>query len=609
MKKALFLIILIFIPVYLIFSQITLNPEHDFYKSVQSWQNRGIIKSVPVMRPYPASNIKEILQTVIQTGSEADKQVAEEYWQEITGKIWNAELDTEVTLKNEDSDNSFLVNITPRLNGNVNLLEDSINIGYDVGWSLRNDYYIGLFNPSYSEYSCDGRFDPAKIGPLQMFLQTNDIFSYRNNDIILQAGVFRNGYGDFLSEGVALNDGAFHRPIILFSYNNQFLSYTQEFSMLGATVNGFSTIASTRIKKLQPKDTKYLAFHAIELTPFDWLSCAFYETSVYGKRFDFSYLLPVPYMTAQSFSGFADSIMMGARFKIIPVPSLSIKTDLLVDDLAVNDLVKLNFNSKNRIAWNTGIEWTPEPTFIEKLALNFLIVTPYTYSHWDVNNAVTEEMTADTVNYQNYTNSGYMIGTSVQPNSMQLKVNFDFTPVKNLTINFYSSLVVHANIVETLTADEQMVYACANRGVYSTDGSIYTHPYYYYEDGDGTRHSGYIRTAKEYMNFLSQAHKMMVVQAGIDAYYKVFKNKWGKLNLKAGYTFEFIKNKGVDSNIFPGDVDFNSTTGVYTYTNTAGTEITATNKTQVLDYYKSNWVSGFHDQYKHFIYLGLEYAY
>ena len=75
-----------------------------------------------------------------------------------------------------------------------------------IGWSLRNNFNAGLFNPSYSEYSCDGRFDPAKIGPLQMFLQTNDIFSYRNNDIILQAGVFRNGYGDFLSEGVALND-------------------------------------------------------------------------------------------------------------------------------------------------------------------------------------------------------------------------------------------------------------------------------------------------------------------------------------------------------------------------------------------------------------------
>ena len=596
MKKNFCIIFLILFSVNHIFSQITLNPEHSFYSSVQSWQNRGIINSVPSIRPYPVSSIKEILHTVIENGSNADKEIAQEYLNEVNEKPWLLSLNTSLNLKNENSDNKFLYNISPAVKGNVNLLEDSFNIAYKLGLSLRNDYYIEHFLPSYSNYQSDARFDPAKIKSIQMFLESNDIFSYRNKGLILQGGIFRSGYGDFLNEGLALNDTAFHRPTLQFSYSNKLFAYNQSFSMLGATINNPQSSRS--------KNTKYLAFHSIELSPFSWLSGAFYETSVFGKRFDFSYLLPTPFMIAQSFSGYADSLMMGARLKITPFSAFSIKTDLLVDDLDVNRLLKFNFNSKNRVAWNTGFEFTPEPKLINKIALNFLIVTPYTYTHWDVNNEVTEEITLDTINYQNYTNCGYTIGSTLPPNSSQIKLDFDFTPLRNLKINIFGSLIFHANINESLTEDEQLLYLIADKNVYSTDGSIFNHTYYYSENNSEV--SGYLDTAWNFMNFLNQAHKMTIVQTGINADYNILKKSWGSLKLKAVYTFEFIKNKGVDSDMLPGLVKYNPESESYTYTS-QGSEITTTNKREVIDYYKDQWISNFYNQTNHFLYLALEY--
>lgn len=594
MKKLLIALVTTLFTFQLAFAQMTVNPEHDFYKSVISWQNRGIISVVPASRPYPAANIKEILQTVIQEGTETDKQLAQEYWQEITGKSWQAKMLTEVNLKNQDSDTSFLINLNPEINGNLNLYNDSINIGYKIGITTRNKQDISAFLPAYSNYPNDGRFDPAEIKMLQLYVDSNDIFSFSKNGIIIQGGIFRNGYGDFLSDGVALNDGAFHRPTVLFSYSNNLLSYTQSLSMLGATVNS--------LYNKKPKDTKYLAFHSFELTPFDWLTWAFYETTVYGNRFDFSYMLPVPFYLAQCFSGYGDSLMMGTRFKIVPVKSLALITDFLVDDLALNEVFKLNFNSKNRISWNTGIVWTPEPAIIEKLALNFLIVTPYTYSHWDVDNRLTGAMNPETLNYQNYTNCGYTIGASIPPNSTKLNLEFDFTPLKNLKLNLFGSLMFHGNIIETLTDDEQLIYACAKKNIYSTDGSIYTHTY--------TTEQGYLDTAWDYMNFLNQKHKMTVIQAGINAQYSITSASWGNIAFKAGYTFEFTKNKDVDSNIYPGStVTYDSDTQTYTYTDSQDTEHTTLQSKEVLDYYRNTWASRLHDQTGHFVYIGIEYKY
>ncbi len=601
MKKFLISFLILTLSLSTLFAQMTLEPDHPFYTSLQSWQNRGIVDELPPTRPYPASTIKEILELVMEEGSDKDKESAEIYWQEITGKAWQLYLKTEENLKIQDSKTSNYLNITPMLKGNINLFNDYVNFAYGIGWSIRNVFKLESFIPSYSNYSSDARFDPAVVKNFNILLEGNDLISYRNKGLILQAGVFRNGYGDFLNEGLALSDTAYHKPTILLSYTNQKLSYIQSFSMLGATLNDYHNVRS--------QDTKYLSFHAFEYKPWNWISASFYETGIYGKRFDFSYLLPVPYMIAQSFSDYADSIMMGARLKLLPVSSLALKTDLLVDDLSVNDLFKLKLNSKNRIAWNFGIDYTPEPNFINSISLNCLIVTPYTYTHWDTEARNTREMTPLTINYQNYTNCGFPIGTNIPPNSTQFKLDINLAPVKNLNVNLFASFVLHANIIETLTDDEQLIYALAQKNIYSTDGSIFTHPF---------TTKGYLKTSWNYMNFLNQEHKMSVFQTGLNATYKLFTNRFGTFSFKTGYIFEMIKNKGVDANIYPGLNDnlnledplvYDKDNNTYSFTASDGKEFVNASPSEILNYYQKQWISNFHNQTQNYIYLSFEYRF
>ena len=215
MKKNLFVLIFLSTLILSGFAQITLNPSHDFYKSVISWQNRGLITTIPPTRPFSASNIKEILNIILESDSEIDKKQAQIYWEEITGKPWNIAIISDSNYKNQNSESSFLENVTPELNGNISLFHDMVNMGYQAGFSIRNAYFIQNYLPLYSNFYCDARFDPANVGDLGIYLNINDIVSFRKNGFIIQAGIYRNGYGDIIGEGLALNDDSFHNQNLI----------------------------------------------------------------------------------------------------------------------------------------------------------------------------------------------------------------------------------------------------------------------------------------------------------------------------------------------------------------------------------------------------------
>lgn len=595
MKKIISITAFIVFSAWIVSAQINLDPGHDFYKSVQSWENRGLVSGVSPVRPYALSDIKNILKSVIEgNASEIDKEIAEYYWNEATGKPWNVSLEVEGVYRNRDDDKGNLIDLSPEVRGLAGFMDSEISLGYQIGFSVRNRFDKGLYLPDYANYSTDARFDPASVGNFGIYLNVNTIASFSKNGLTVQAGVFREGYGDFIGEGVALNDSAFHKPTVSLSYMNRLFSYTQQMSMLGATLSSFS--------RNSPKSTKVLSFHAFELKPAKWFSASFYETSMFGNRFDFSYLLPVPYMAAQSFSGYADSIMMGIRFKLIPFRNFAFKTDILVDDLAVNDIVKLNFDSKNRISMIAGIEYTPEPKFLERVGLNYLAVTPYTYTHWDVDDFATNEITANTINYQEYTNCGYTIGTTVPPNSQQVKLSVDLRPAKNLKINMFGAFTVHGNITETLTEEEQFSYLLCDENVFNTDGGIHTNPWGYNAEEDKFE---YMSSAWNYMNFLKQEHLMYNIQTGISGSYEFARTKFGAVKINAGYVFEYIRNKGVDSNIFPGGkLSYDENTKIYLYE--GGTSVS---KSEIVNYYKEKWISSFTNQFNNYFSLSLEYVY
>lgn len=92
MNKKFFACIAAVFSLGLAFSQITVDPQDDFYMYAQGWELKGYVKSLPQIRPYPLNVVKSILTSVMEKGTKKDIDVATLYWEKITGKNCYVEL-------------------------------------------------------------------------------------------------------------------------------------------------------------------------------------------------------------------------------------------------------------------------------------------------------------------------------------------------------------------------------------------------------------------------------------------------------------------------------------------------------------------------------------
>ncbi len=555
MKKLIVFILFCF-AANLCFSQVSVDPTDEFYKYALSWESRGIVSEVPPMRPYPLANVKAILETVMENGSEKDKAIASEIYERVTKKPISFSLETTFQVKheieekdNEDktdkdtsSDTEKRVALYPAIKGDLGLKNDFVSFGYNFGLSISNAEDLD-FMPQYSNSLHDSIFDASSVGSIDIFLDVNTAFSVGYKNLFFQGGIYRNGYSSYLNEGLAINDTSYHSGNLSFTYLNEKLSYTQSMSMIGAT----STYDGD-IDTLSPD--KIMAFHSIGYEVFDFFKVSFYESAIYGDRTDLSYALPVPFMVAQGIGGASDNLAMGLLIDIKPAPGVLWETDIMADDFPMDDFLKLDFDSKYRLAVRSGLIYTPANSFLDRLNFNYTAILPYTYSHWQYSSSEGSDITSSTINYQNSTNAGVLIGSQYEPNSDAIKFSVDLRPISRLTISIDTTFIRHGNICETLDAEEAINYLCAEKGVYATDGSVYTHAVYASPNSSSGRH---VDSAWEDMNWLNQDHIQYTFQTGLNFKYDLKTTKKGtKVSLNAGVNFEYIHNYGVSSEMFPG---------------------------------------------------------
>lgn len=601
MKKKLFTLFFCVNLICYTFAQVSVEPGDYFYTLAQGWEIRGLTDCVPPMRPYPLANIKQILSDVMENGTPKDVELARYYWEKITGKKINIELngkataklnaeteDGETSFKNTETDSSFYMFAEPNVYGDLSFANDLVSLGYYAGIAV----YKGDeedFIPMYTNSMQDTRTDEVEAGPLELYTDVNTAVAVGKTNIFAQTGVYRTGFGPFLGDGISNNDSAFHSTNFSFTVLGSNVSYTQ-------TVSGIGASKSYDGDGILPD--KFIASHAIEYKPTKKLSASYYENVVYGRRFDPSYLVPAPFMIVQQLTGFVDNVQMGFLVKWIPVDDLMWVTDIMADDIDLEKAIKLNLNSKNRIAMQNGFIYTPKDSYCSRLEASYTFITPYTYSHWDYDDEKMSTMSKTTYNYQNYTNNGQSMGASIPPNSDRFRLAVDFLPKPNLHIKVSSSFLRHANIAESLSDEEAVEYLSAEKGVYSTDGSIFTHSMFQ-SDGENGRH---VESAWEELNFLNQDHQMYVAQAGFDLSYDFPKLKWGQISLNLGYNFEYIHNKGVDAPLYSGlrvlDDDDNVS---YRY---EGREYAESEIPDLLDSIKDAWKDNLHDEMNHYITVG-----
>lgn len=543
MKKSILLLFLIFSMTFS-FAQVGVDPTNLFYEKLEKWEAQGVVSNLPPLRPYPLPVVKEILDTVISTGNDIQKAQAQELYDLIIEKPFHIDIEGTGNVKFSDDEDAKQIIGLGGVSGDIAFTpKATASYSLNLAATINPD---AMVLPTYQSlpYSF---IDSVDIGKIKAFTEMDGMISYSFDNIYAQAGISHNSFGSFYDEGIVLVPDAKHTVNFSVVVNPKTWSYSHAFFVLGASQNNG--------KYIYPN--KFMSIHSINFNPLTWLSLSYYEAVIYGDRFDASYFIPMPFMIAQGISGFDDNIMMGVSLDIKPLPGLLWATNIFIDDLSLDDVVKFNFDTKIRGALQTGLKYSPlELPVLDMVQLDYTLITPYMYAHkqnitdpLDADNWVVGG--ADAINYQAYTNAGKSLGSQLAPNSDRIVLSTKISPVNGLDIGVRGAFIRHANVNESLTPEEALVYLNAPAGYFLTDGSINNHPHYGTSDGNKTDYE-YIESAKSKLMFMSQDTKMYIVQAGFDAEYTFPKTKIGTFSLGVGYTFEYIKNWGVQNNMFPG---------------------------------------------------------
>ncbi len=504
MRKQLIIIIsLILLTSGTAFTVTTNDPNDRIYDFITSWEAKGYIEKLPTLRPYPTQLIVRILKDVKNNGSPEDRKTAEEYLEELDSFSLHAASETAHRFAGDDYYGETGANVKIEaapsekisLSGDINLLlvdqqtTDAMPSYIRTARDLLPDWSdVDLFGKNYLVRQ--GINTSAAVGTDSMYFQT---------------GLIRSSFGPFFDDGAVLSPEAPQSGHFSFTWMHEAFNFTSALLALTATTE----TGEGRYPE------KYLVIHSAEFFLFSWLELNVFETVVYGGRLEPLYLIPFSeFFYLQGLNGFRDNSLLGFSTSIDLPYNIDFDFLFYADDLHFNDMIRLDFDTKYKLSFQTGLSWTPEAQQINRLSLDYLLVTPYMYSH------ITESDTVDNINYQNYTNLGENMGPSLDPNSDRISLKLLLQPVKNLDLELTGRFIRHGN---------GSVDGSENVG--DGDGTIFD---------DGFDDSG-VCTFQDTTRFMVQDIIEKTLQAGFNAemFYDVFDFR---LSGNAGYTSEWVWN-------------------------------------------------------------------
>ena len=612
MKKIFFLVGVFLCLCSLAFGQVSVEINDSFYKQAQIWELRGLTDTLPQLRPYPVNVIKRILGQVIERGSEKDSELAKSEYERIFEKQWSPYYKATGGAKfcgdkyDSESENSIHKDFHTEIGiGGDVVLHDMVSVGYKFGiYAQKNDF--SQHSPLYTIMEEDSIFDPVDAGPLTAYLNWNMSLAVGTESVYGTGGMNRLGFGVFHSDGLALSDAGYHCANLTFNATSEKWSYASAYETIGATRNMGKETDSTWLES-----GKYLAFHAIKWHAFEKFNLTYYENIIFGPYNNLSYITPAPYYAVQNIGGANDNLQMGLLFEIKPVKGLDWATDFFADDIELNEVLKFNFDTKLRFGFQTGLIYAPEDSLCNRLSFNYTAVMPYVYAHWQYDNDRSGSFDGKTWNRQNYTNGGINIGSSLDPNSDKISLTATLRPSKNLSVNLFGNFIRHANGAEDFSDDEAAEYMLAKSGTYATNGTLYMSQMF--ADPEST-HGRHVDSAWEKLGFMTSDHKMYVAQLGASAEYTFARTKYGRFSLCAGYTFEYIKNNGVNNHIYPGGLEYSKeddgkySAGGNTYA--SWDELKKSSYVQnAVKEARENWVKQLYDSVNNYISVSMKYSY
>lgn len=579
MKKNLFVFSILFLFAPVIFSQVSVNPQEQFYSDAVGWYQKGYVERLPQLKPYPVNVIKNMLETVMQDGEPSEQKKASVYYSEFFGKPWRVSASGGFygkiySLQDTENENAHRFD---------NFHQASADVNFSSDFSVSDLFGFGLFTelqgqgayvntpdalPRYAADSDISVMEPFRFdaGDIDLLMNLSGKFSVGNREVYGTFGFNSLGYGLFPHDDLILSGNSNQILNGTFNYEGKYFQYAQVFGLIGAS------------DKLKGKENefsfdKFFAFHSVNV-PFleGKLNISYFEGAVFGGHFNPSFLTPVPWFIVSLADGKGETVFAGTKIEVRPMKCISWNTELLLSDLQLKKFIKLKWNDAAiRTAFKTGITYTPLDSIASLISIDYTLVTPYTFNVYDSSETK--------YNYRDYTNFGSPIGTDLLPNSDRISMALNFNPVKNLKISTVSAYSRHGNQYEDWDYED----------ILRLDGTVQT----------GTtflQNSQNRDSAEDETGFLIQDNLMYTMQTGIDIEYTCYSKKTSSVSLGFGYTFEFIQNDGVDDGIFTGN-----------YTNLKySTDEEKKNAKEIIDADKNKWKKHLHNSYNHYFRAGVK---
>lgn len=547
---------------FMVFAQVGVNPEDEFYSDALSWYLKGYVEKLPQLKPYPQNIIQEILDTVKECEDEKVSERAEYYIHKIYDRKVHGGFDFNGDMRLKASENALpqvdkekTIDTKLLLTSEIFCSGDwSFNEKLGASWELgvlgyNNDVLLSQVHPKYIYDSNQQKIDVLSwnAGIVDFLLDTNANVTYGTKNLYGNFGFNKTGYGLYPDTDLILNPTSYQAFNSSINYVGKYFEYTHYMGLLGSrsTVNQNSYLFN-----------KLIAFHSIKFPLLNRkISISYFEATVGSTPFMAAYVMPVPFVIMGNISAFKENILAGLNFEYKPLNCIALTADFLFDDLKPKEFIKFNWNEAAiRSAIRFGFAYSPFDSICKLITFDYTLVTPYTYTSYDSSNSE--------YNGYDFTNCGIGIGSDLPPNSDRILVKIQFHPYKRLNVSTFTSFVRHSNAYLSLYNMDS--------GEYQGGDDNPNIPENAFSDGGINMTTQGIPLAEEYTNFLTQITTMYTIQAGVSLDYQFYKTRTGGLTCGLGYKFEYIRQDGLDTDIFSSAIttaEQGYSQAIYWYTN------------------------------------------
>ncbi len=423
--------------------QLPVDIDDPIYPILDMAEIRGLTPPGSAVKPYTEREVRNRLDAASAAErplSSAEQSVLEEMSKRFPrGDAPPAYLETKGESSLRD-DLSHPEDVDFSLMGEVGILGSLWSTG---AYRLQLEGILDTVNPeAFPPFDFTKQYDGFQVWVSGQSVQTSDginghlnfagtalsalSFDFFDHGLNVQLSRTRRDWG--LGEG-SLSLSGTARPIEAFSVSARPVSWA-----------GFSSLAGTLgYWWNSDAEQKMFSIHRIELFPFEWLYISPWESVVYAKRLELSYLDPLfPYFFGQQLGGDKDNLALGGDVAVTIAPFARVYASLFIDEISFPPLSTFFTRPDNQYAWQVGVKvplpWLPWSMFV----FQYTKIEPYTYTHYP--QTVPDYTTPIDINY---TNDGENIGYHLPPNSDEFLVRLFSHPVPRLELAMQYQLIRH----------------------------------------------------------------------------------------------------------------------------------------------------------------------